>query len=166
MAQGSVDHWQKSLDEDGTVVIRSSRQNSTLALAGCVALVLLAFVIALTGSLVGLVIGVLIVIGVALWAPRIGRTVFSGQPHLVVTAAQGISWSTTRPVTYGRQSVRWSEVTEIVRHSMTIRGNIQTYVWLIHGRDRLRLPQTLQADLTELELWLRSVQARRGRASA
>lgn len=157
MAQGSVDHWQKSLDEDGTVVIRSSRQNSTLALAGCVALVLLAFVIALTGSLVGLVIGVLIVIGVALWAPRIGRTVFSGQPHLVVTAED---------VTYGRQSVRWSEVTEIVRHSMTIRGNIQTYVWLIHGRDRLRLPQTLQADLTELELWLRSVQARRGRASA
>lgn len=157
MAQGSVDHWQKSLDEDGTVVIRSSRQNSTLALAGCVALVLLAFVIALTGSLVGLVIGVLIVIGVALWAPRIGRTVFSGQPHLVVTAED---------VTYGRQSVRWSEVTEIVRHSMTIRGNIQTYVWLIHGRDRLRLPQTLQADMTELELWLRSVQARRGRASA
>lgn len=157
MAQGSVDHWQKSLDEDGTVVIRSSRQNSTLALAGCVALVLLAFVIAVTGSLVGLVIGVVIVVGVALWAPRIGRTVFSGQPHLVVTAEE---------VTYGRQSVRWSEVTEIVRHTMTIRGNIQTYVWLIHGRDRLRLPQTLQADMTELELWLRSVQARRGRASA
>lgn len=157
MAQGSVDHWQKSLDEDGTVVIRSSRQNSTLALAGCVALVLLAFVIALTGSLVGLVIGVVIVIGVALSAPRIGRTAFSGQPHLVVTAED---------VTYGRQSVRWSDVTEIVRHSMTIRGNIQTYVWLIHGRDRLRLPQTLQADMTELELWLRSVQARRGRASA
>ena len=55
MAQGSVDHWQKRLDEDGTVVIRSSRQSSTLALAGCVALVLLAFVLALTGSLVGIV---------------------------------------------------------------------------------------------------------------
>ena len=157
MAQGSVDHWQKSLDEDGTVVIRSSRQNSTLALAGCVALVLLAFVLALTGSLVGIVAGLVIVVGVALWVPRIARTVFSGQPHLVVTAED---------VTYGRQSVRWSEVTEIVRHSMTIRGNIQTYVWLIHGRDRLRLPQTLQADMMELELWLRSVQSRRGRASA
>lgn len=157
MAKGSVDHWQKSLDEDGTVVIGSSRQNATLALAGCVTLVILAFVIALTGSLVGLVIGVVIVIGVALWVPRIARTVFSGQPHLVVTAED---------VTYGRQSVRWSEVTEIVRHSMTVRGDIQTYVWLIHGRDRLRLPQTLQADMTELELWLRSVQSRRGRASA
>ncbi|HKE68871.1 MAG TPA: hypothetical protein VKB55_06435 [Nocardioidaceae bacterium] len=157
MAQGSVDHWQKSLDEDGSVVIRSSRQNSTLALAGCVALVLLAFVLALTGSLVGIVAGLVIVVGVALWAPRITRTVFSGQPHLVVTPEE---------VSYGRQSVRWSEVTEIVRHSMTIRGNIQTYVWLIHGRDRLRLPQTLQADMTELELWLRSVQSRRGRASA
>jgi hypothetical protein len=157
VAQGSVDHWQKSLDEDGTVVIRSSRQNSTLALAGCVALVLLAFVLALTGSLVGIVAGLVIVVGVALWAPRIARTVFSGQPHLVVTAED---------ITYGRQSVRWSEVTEIVRHSMTIRGNIQTYVWLIHRRDRLRLPQTLQADMTELELWLRSVQSRRGRASA
>jgi hypothetical protein len=118
--------------------------------------VILALVIAISGGAAGIVIGVVIIIGVALWAPRIARTVISGQPHLVVTPED---------VTYGQRSVRWTAVTEIVRHSMTVRGNIQTYVWLIHGRDRLRLPQSLQADMTELELWLRHVHSRRGQRS-
>jgi hypothetical protein len=153
---GSIDHWQSILDHDGSVVIRSRRQSSALALAVCLALVVLALLIAISGGVAGIVVGVVIIIGVASWAPRIARTVISGQPHLVVTAED---------VTYGHQSVRWTAVTEIVRHSMTIRGNIQTYVWLIHGRDRLRLPESLQADLTQLELWLRDVHSRRGQTT-
>ena len=156
MATGSIDHWQSALDQDGSVVIRSRRQSATLALTICVALVILALVIAISGGVAGIVVGVVIIVGVALWAPRIARTVISGQPHLVVTAED---------VTYGHQSVRWTAVTEVVRHSMTIRGNNQTYLWLIHGRDRLRLPESLQADLTQLELWLRDVHSRRGQTT-
>jgi hypothetical protein len=156
VATGSIDHWQSTLDQDGSVVIRSRRQGAALALAACVALVILALVIAVGGGVAGVVIGVVIIIGVASWAPRIAGTVISGQPHLVVTADD---------VTYGHQSVRWTSVTEIVRHTMTVRGNIQTYVWLLHGHDRLRLPQSLQADLTQLELWLRDVHSRRGQTT-
>jgi hypothetical protein len=156
VAKGSVDHWQRNLDEDGTVVITSSRQTPALVLAGCIAVALLGLAIALSGSPAAIVVGVVIIASAAYWASRAVRTVASGQPHLVVTADD---------VTYGQQSVRWSAVTEIVRHSMTVRGNIQTYVWIIHGRERLRLPQSLQADMAELELWLRSVHSRRDATS-
>ena len=157
MAKGSVDHWQKSLEETGSVVITSSRQTPAMALAGCIAVALLGLAIALSGSPAAIVVGLVIIAGAAYWASRAARTVASGQPHLVVTAED---------VTYGQQSVRWSAVTEVVRHSMTVRGNIQTYVWIMHGgHERLRLPQSLQADMTELELWLRSVHARRDATS-
>jgi hypothetical protein len=117
---------------------------------------MLGITLAFGGSVVGIIVGLLVVAVAVLGGVRTIKTVWDGQPHLVVTPDD---------VRYAGRSVPWSAVTEVVRHSMTVGGDIKTYVWILHGRERLRLPQTLQAEMTDLEAWLRSVHARRDRPS-
>jgi hypothetical protein len=154
----SAQDWQRTLDDTGTVVIRSRRQNAMWTVVWCVAVLALGISLMFSDGIVGIAVGLLVIIAVVMYGrARVQGPVLSGEPHLVVTPDQ---------VSYGRQSVPWSTVREVVRHTMTVRGNVDTYVWILHGdRGRLRLPATLQADLSELELWLRDVHARRGRAT-
>lgn len=158
MVKESAADWQRALDDSGTVVIRSRRQTAVWTLLACIAVMVIGLAVTFSGGLAGIVVGLVIIIGAAGFArARVQGAVLSGEPHLVVTPDR---------VSYGRHSVPWSSVREVVRHTMTVRGTIDTYVWILHGdRGRLRLPATLQADLSELELWLRDVHARRGRAT-
>jgi hypothetical protein len=144
--------WQKRLDHTGTVVIRSNRHTAVWILFGCVGLTFLGISLAISGSLLELAVGVVALVGGLIGLARIGKTVITGQPHLVVTAER---------LDFGRHSVSWSSVREVVRHTMTVRGTISTSVWILHGgRDRLRLPDTLHADMDELGTWLRAVYSR------
>lgn len=152
MTKESATDWQQRLDRSGTVVIRSRRKSAAWTLVGCLALILLGIGLAATRSLIGIVVGCLPA-AVGLFAtPRAVRTLRAGKPHLVVTADH---------LEYAGQSVRWAEVREVVRHIMSVRGGYGAYVWILHGeRARLRLPDSLQADLAELGGWLSSVHAR------
>jgi hypothetical protein len=149
--------WQKALDDTGTVVIRSRRHTAVWTLLGCVAAMAIGVALMFAGGIAGIVVGLVMIIGAAGFGrARVQGAVLAGEPHLVVTPDR---------VAYGRHSVPWSAVREVVRHTMTVRGSIDTYIWILHGdRQRLRLPETLQADMDELERWLRDVHARRGRA--
>jgi hypothetical protein len=150
--------WQKSLDHTGTVVIRSNRHTAVWILVGCVGLTLLGISLAIGGSLLEIAVGLVALVGGLIGLIRVGSTVISGQPHLVVTAER---------LDFGRHSVPWSSVREVVRHTMTVRGTMSTYVWILHGdRSRLRLPDTLHADMAELGAWLRGVYSRRSDMSS
>jgi hypothetical protein len=155
VARESAATWQQRLDQDGTVVIRSSQRAAMWILLGCAALILLGLSLVIGGGVVGIVVGLLMIGAGGFGLERIVRIVRSGQPRLVVTPER---------LAYGRQSVPWSEVYEVVRHTMTVRGDTSTYVWVLHGgRHRLRLPGTLRADMAELGGWLSEVHARRSR---
>jgi hypothetical protein len=148
----TAEDWQKRLDHSGTVVIRSNRHTAVWILLGCVGLTLLGISLAVGGSLLEIAVGLVALVGGLFGLTRVGSTVDTGQPHLVVTAER---------LDFGRHSVSWSSVSEVVRHTMTVRGTMSTYVWILHGeRNRLRLPDTLHADMSELGTWLRGVYSR------
>jgi type IV secretory pathway TrbF-like protein len=152
VSQETAVDWQKRLDRTGTVVIRSNRHTAVWIMLGCVGLMVLGISLAIGGSWLERTVGVVPLVGGLIGLARIGNTVITGQPHLVVTAER---------LDYGRHSVSWSSVREVVRHTVTVRGTISTYVWILHGnRDRLRLPDTLHADMDELGTWLRGVYSR------
>lgn len=152
MSQETAVDWQRRFDRTGTVVIRSSRHTAVWILLGCVGLTVLGISLVVGDSWLELSVGVVALAGGLVGLARIGNTVITGQPHLVVTAER---------LDFGRHSVSWSSVREVVRHTMTVRGTISTYVWIMHGnRDRLRLPDTLHADMGELGTWLRGVYSR------
>jgi hypothetical protein len=148
----TANDWQKRLDHTGTVVIRSSRHTAVWILLGCVGLTLLGISLVIGGSLVEVAVGLVALVGGVFGLTRIFNTVVTGQPHLVVT---------TERLDFGRRSVPWTSVREVVRHTMTVRGTMSTYVWILHGNgSRLRLPDTLRADMSELGTWLRDVYSR------
>jgi hypothetical protein len=152
VSQETAKDWQERLDRTGTVVIRSNRHTAVWILLGCVGLTFLGISLTIGGSWLEVAVGVVALVGGLIGLARIGNTVVTGQPHLVVTAER---------LEFGRHSVSWSSVREVVRHTMTVRGTISTYVWILHGnRDRLRLPDTLHADMNELSTWLRGVYSR------
>lgn len=152
MVKETATTWQQRLDQDGRVVIKSRQQSAAWMVIGCVAVMVVGLALLASGGVGGIVAG-LVLLGVGgLGLYRAATSIRTGKPHLVVT---------TEHLEYGGRSVPWSTVSEVVRHTRTVRGDTTTYVWVLSShRERLRLPTTLVADAWELGGWLDTVRDR------
>ena len=152
MVKETATTWQQRLDRDGRVVIKSRQQTAAWILIGCVAVTVVGLALLAGGGIGGIVAGLVLLGAGLLGLYRTATSMRIGKPLLVVT---------TEHLEYGGRTVLWSAVTEVVRHTRTVRGDTTTYVWILSGRgDRLRLPTTLAADTWELGGWLHAVRDR------
>ena len=154
--EGTTD-WQQRLDQEGTVVIKSRQRTAIWILLGSVIVAVIGLSLLASGSVAGIIIGLLLAGAGGFGLYRTATSIRKGEPHLIVTADR---------LEFRGRSIPWSSVREVVRHTRTIRGDTITYVWILLGpRERLRLPTTLAAEMWELGGWLNSVHSRHSEVS-
>ncbi|HYJ69651.1 MAG TPA: hypothetical protein VEX15_18515 [Nocardioidaceae bacterium] len=162
MSHQTADDWQTQLDGTGEVTIATSRLRATPVLLACIAFIALGVFLLVDGTELEAVVGVACILLGLFGFARAAWAVGTGRPHLVVSTGR---------VRYGPESVPWSWVSSISHRTVRVRGRSAVYLAISYdasdrgmaGNDVLYVPDTIDADLTELGRWLNGVLLRHHR---